>query len=212
MGASVPSSLLELLRTRAATAGAARAFVDLRAGRELTYAQLHDAALGLAARLRAQGIGRKAVVALVANDAMVFPLLGACSALGAQLAVVDASLHPLEIGAVLDHAEPQLVLASGELAPRLAQPKRPADDLASLLASAAEPMAPEDAAPGEAKLVIYTSGSTGSPKGVVLGERALLANARSVASGRCSPTRAAWRRPTSSTRGIGSCACFLSIT
>jgi acyl-CoA synthetase (AMP-forming)/AMP-acid ligase II len=182
MGASVPSSLLELLRTRAATAGAARAFVDLRAGRELTYAQLHDAALGLAARLRAQGIGRKAVVALVANDAMVFPLLGACSALGAQLAVVDASLHPLEIGAVLDHAEPQLVLASGELAPRLAQPKRPAVDLASLLASAAEPMAPEDAAPGEAKLVIYTSGSTGSPKGVVLGERALLANARSVAT------------------------------
>jgi len=182
MTAVTSPSLLEVLRTRAKSSGSAPAFIDVRSGRQLTYDALYAAALALAGRLRTHGVERNSVVALVANDAIVFPLLAACSRVGAQLAVIDASLHPLEIAANLDHADPKLVIAGGELASRLSGSGRPAVDLASFTAPPDANVPSEEPASGQSRLIIYTSGSTGSPKGVVLGESALAANARSVAS------------------------------
>jgi long-chain acyl-CoA synthetase len=182
MDALKSPSLLDILRTRAETSGTALAFVDLRSGREITYQALHATALALAARLRARGIEKGSVVALVANDPTVFALLAACGVLGAQLAVIDSSLHPLEIQGLIEHADPKLVLANADLVERVSTPARNVVDLASLTSQPDGGTAVEKTTTGQGKLIIYTSGSSGSPKGVVLTESALAANGGSLAS------------------------------
>jgi acyl-CoA synthetase (AMP-forming)/AMP-acid ligase II len=182
MEASTFPPLLEVLRTRARASGAAPAFVDLRSGEQTTYERLYARSLALAAHLQGRGIERNAVVAVVANDPIVFPLLAACSALEAQLAIIDASLHPLEIVGLLEHAEPKLVVTTRELVERLAGGNRSVTDIGALAAEPARAAAVDDKRLGQGRLIIYTSGSTGSAKGVVLSERALAANAHSVSS------------------------------
>jgi acyl-CoA synthetase (AMP-forming)/AMP-acid ligase II len=182
MEALASSSLLEVLRTRSESSGATPAFIDVRSGRQLTYQDLHATALGLAARLRAHGVERNSVVGLVANDTIVFPLLAACCALEAQLAIIDASLHPLEIAANLEHAEPKLVIASSELVDRLSGPGRTVLDVGSFGGPPGANPPAEERSAKQGRLIIYTSGSTGAPKGVVLPERAVAAQGRSLAS------------------------------
>ncbi len=182
-------SLLDILRTRAETSGTAPAFVDVRSGDQLTYESLHATALALVARLRARGIDKGSVVAVVANDSVVFPLLAACGVLGAQLAVIDSSLHTLEIQANLEHADPKLVLAHHDLVDRLSSPARSVMELGSFASQPDAGTSTEKTAPAQGKLIIYTSGSSGSPKGVVLTESALAAQGGSLASAyRLSPS------------------------
>jgi acyl-CoA synthetase (AMP-forming)/AMP-acid ligase II len=173
-----PSSthLLDVLRNRASVSGSAPAFVDLRSGERTSYEQLYARSLALAAHLQGRGIERN-------GSSQWSPTIRSSSAprgvqrARAQLAVIDASLHPLEIVGLLEHAEPKLVVTTRELAERLAGRTGPS------------PISGRWADPGRRRRSrgrsrgggsSSTSGSTGTAKGVVLSERALAADARTV--------------------------------
>ncbi|WP_149541403.1 class I adenylate-forming enzyme family protein [Siccirubricoccus phaeus] len=147
-------------------------------GARLTYADLATAAGRLAGGLAASGIGRGDRVAFLGlNHPAQLLLLAACARLGAILVVLNWRLAPAELRFALEDSGARLLLATEEQ---------------TALAAAALPEgctlwpaeAPPEAAPppavgaeGDPLLILYTSGTTGRPKGAVLDQRGLLANA-----------------------------------
>ena len=149
------------------------------------YSCLHAAATGLAAALRAAGVGPGDRVALMERNTPAFLIwtFGA-AAVGAILVPVNLRLAAPELRAVLDDAAPRLVVAREDFH----------DVLVEALALESEVDAPEvrwlgssegaeplglatgpapaferhHAGPGEVAHLYYTSGTTGRPKGVPL--------------------------------------------
>lgn len=149
------------------------------------YSSLHAAATGLAAALRAAGVGPGDRVALMERNTPAFLIwtFGA-AAVGAILVPVNLRLAAPELRAVLDDAAPRLVVAREDFH----------DVLVEALALESEVDAPEvrwlgssegaeplglatgpapaferhHAGPGEVAHLYYTSGTTGRPKGVPL--------------------------------------------
>ncbi|WP_406065066.1 amino acid adenylation domain-containing protein [Streptomyces sp. NBC_01077] len=143
--------------------------------RELTYAELDDAADRLAHLLRSRGVGAEDVVgvALPRSPELVVALLAVMKA-GAAYLPLDAD-HPQDrIAYMLSDAGARTVVTVRELAGDLPEAagvgRLLLDDPATVDALAAA----TDRDPGpavvldQAAYVIYTSGSTGRPKGVVV--------------------------------------------
>ncbi|KAA9158725.1 amino acid adenylation domain-containing protein [Amycolatopsis acidicola] len=118
----------------------------------LTYAELDARANRLAHRLRRDGAGPGAIVALSLPRSadLVVAILGVLKA-GAAYLPLDPGYPAERLAYMIEDAEPVLVL--NELG-----------DLDGFPASAPE----VSIAPGDPAYVIYTSGSTGKPKGVVV--------------------------------------------
>jgi mycobactin phenyloxazoline synthetase len=133
---------------------------------DLTYAQLRDQALTLAAALRARGIGPGDTVAVVGPKTaeQVPALLGILAAGGAYLPIgVDQPRNRAK--RILQTGQVSLALVCG--GQRLSLPV-PALTIADVLHNAPVDVEIQPAAtdPDELAYVLFTSGSTGEPKGV----------------------------------------------
>lgn len=151
-------------------------------GVTLTYGGLQAEAEALARALPALGIARGDRVAwLGQNEAAELALLLACARCGAVLLPLNWRLATPELRYILDHAEARLVFAQPAMM-ALAMAATPAG--CRVVDSAAPLPADELAAPtglaDDALLLVYTSGTTGRPKGAVLTQAAVAANAENA--------------------------------
>jgi amino acid adenylation domain-containing protein len=152
------------------------------AGVETSYAELERRANGVAARLRAAGVGPESRVAVLMERGpeLAAALLGVLKAGGAYVPIDPE--YPAERTAwVLEDSGAAAVLTHAAARARLPATAVPVLDVAEI-----DP-APADgwtrvAVPADAlAYVVYTSGSTGRPKGVGVTHRALVAHNRAIA-------------------------------
>lgn len=150
----------------------------LSARRSLTYGQLQREVTDLATRLRAHGIGRADVVAVVMEKGW--------EQVVAVLAILEAGAAYLPVDAGLPAARRNYLIESGEVRLALVQPWLTGQLTEWPAAVTQEPVSepepghePSSAAPEPLTLtaeqsvsdlayIIYTSGSTGQPKGVMI--------------------------------------------
>ena len=156
--------------------------------REWTYAELDRARVACAGLLARHGIRAGDTVAFcAANSDLTVVFFLACASAGALFVPLNAALTDTELGWMLEHAAPQLVLAEDAQSVRLngllaRMAHRPALlALEGLGLDAADPGAVcerlgegvfEDSSQTELSgdtplVVVYTSGTTGFPKGVL---------------------------------------------
>jgi acyl-CoA synthetase (AMP-forming)/AMP-acid ligase II len=174
----------EIVREAARRFGDATAYVAAD-GWEITYGQLDRLSDELAAGLAQRGVRDGDVVALALPSTPEYPVAYlALAKLGAIAAGINERLSGREQTAILDVAQPRLVLATAELAPPAASGDRDVAEVqladhaeavfADLRSSGNPPSLPSDD-PQRPVAIIFTSGTTGLPKGAVYGNRQLAA-------------------------------------
>lgn len=162
------------------------ALVDRGRDLRLTYSELDAGGDRWAAVLENQGIVRGDRVAVVAgNRTELVELFFACTRLGAALVPLNWRLAARELGAILLHASPRLIIGEsrfrealeavpGELMARWIDIDLDAERLLRTASRIARDVELDAADPA---LILYTSGSTGQPKGVIVPQRQILFNA-----------------------------------
>jgi mycobactin phenyloxazoline synthetase len=131
---------------------------------DLTYAQLHDQAMALAATLRANGIGAGDTVAVMGpKTAEQVPALLGILAAGAVYLPIGVDQPRDRAERILRTGQVSLALVCG--AQQLSLPV-PALTVADVLPTADVEIQPATTDPAEIAYVLFTSGSTGEPKGV----------------------------------------------
>lgn len=151
----------------------------------LSFAELDRCSDEVARGLAQRGLGPGDVVAIVVPSCPEYVVIYAAAAkLGAITAGVNARLTTDERAAVLDRADPAIIVTTDDLAP----PQRSGDVVtirpASSVSGAEEVLAelrqrdspalpelPDD--PERPVAIVFTSGTTGVPKGAVFGGRQL---------------------------------------
>ena len=151
-------------------------------GRRLSYRELAQRVNGLAAHLRAQGVGRNEFVALLMDRSfdMVVALLAVIKA-GAAYVPIEPDCPEDRLDFILSDCQPRCLITQ----PPVAQDKAA---LFEALRARGLPLiedigahGPSDAPlaecnePADLLYLIYTSGTTGSPKGVMVEHRCLYA-------------------------------------
>lgn len=140
----------------------------------VTYAQLADAAAGITARLRQFGVGRGAIVAIVAERSieLVGGVLGILGAGAAYLPIDPAYPRERRRWMLADAGIRVVVTQRGFVDEFAAEGmdvvvlgERVAEDARRDVRPESPPVPPS---PGDLAYVIYTSGSTGTPKGVMV--------------------------------------------
>ncbi len=160
-------------------------------GRALSYAAFADrigrTAAVLAHDLTVGAGDRVAILALNHPDTLV--LLYACARLGAMLVPLNWRLAGAELAYIVGDADPAALvvgpdfaehgpaLAAASPAMRILALEEGVDPSLDALIAQAAPMATGPGRLSDPLLVVYTSGTTGWPKGAVLTQDALLANA-----------------------------------
>jgi fatty-acyl-CoA synthase len=178
-----PPGLPDLIARRAELTPDSVALEEVATGRALTYAQLDERSARVAAVLAGRGVGAGDRVAILCrNRSAFFEALFACARLGAILVPLNWRMPAAELGLLLDHADPRLLLHGGEDSPvvrRLAAPP-PALDFDGgyeALVEGAEPGPRRGNWPADGIwYLLYTSGTTGRPKGVIYTYGMALAN------------------------------------
>ena len=166
-------SLAQLFR-EAAHAHAERTALSA-SGRLVTYRELLQHANALAAHLRARGVERDTLVAIVADRTpeMIVAVLGTVLAGGAYVPI-DPDYPVERIRFIIEDTRTPVIVAQ----PHLLQVLPPASAKVVTLnpLPAAPPAVPElpiEARPDDLAYVMYTSGSTGAPKGAMIPHRAV---------------------------------------
>lgn len=137
----------------------------------LTYRELSRQSNRLAYELLRSGVGPDRLVGILMERSleMVIALLGVLKAGGAYVPLDPAYPHE-RLAAILEEADPTVILAQAYLIDRLPSHRAPViclDASVEAIAGAAE-TPPDTAVSGKSlAYVIYTSGSTGRPKGVM---------------------------------------------
>jgi fatty-acyl-CoA synthase len=161
----------------------ATALVSAATGARFTYADLARSGARLAGELATRhGVRTGDRVAVLAhNDVRTFEMLVACSRLGAALAPLNIRLSDDELDAVLGRCKPRVLFvdeAHAKRAPGHLGPRHP------LAFDAARTDAHDDGAIASSLdgvlVLLFTSGTTGKPKGAMLTERSIAANADST--------------------------------
>lgn len=166
----------------AARFGDRPAFVAADDAWQLSYRALHAVSDRVAGGLAARGVGPGAVVALALPSTIDYPVCYVAAAkLGAIVTGVNPRLSPAERAAVIERADPRLVLTTAELVHGVGDRSvvvEPAADPASLLpelqgdGAGPGPLPPD---PDRPATIVFTSGTTGEPKGALFHERQLAA-------------------------------------
>ena len=147
----------------------------LRLGeRELTFAELDEAADRLAHRLRASGVGAEQVVAVL-MDRGIELLVSVLAILktGAVYMPLDSRAPDERLARILEESGSRSVLldrAHEERVPDL-DAERVLLEADELCSGASVPPLEVDVHPDRAAYVMYTSGSTGTPKGAIVTHR-----------------------------------------
>ncbi|MEU4445427.1 amino acid adenylation domain-containing protein [Actinosynnema sp. NPDC050801] len=136
----------------------------------LTYRELVGRAGSLAARLRALGVGRGALVGVCVarRPSMVVAVLGVLMS-GAAYVPLETTLPRRRLADIAADADIAALVVDGDDRPLTGYPLVPVPEEVSD-AAPADPVGPDDLAH-----VIYTSGSTGKPKGVLTTHRNVVA-------------------------------------
>ena len=149
---------------------------------QLSYRALHAVSDRVAGGLAARGIGPGSVVALALGSTIDYPVCYVAAAKqGAIVTGVNPRLAPAERAAVIDRAEPDLIVTTAELADGLDDRLlivEPAGDPATLLTQlqvAGFRPQPLRSEPDRPAVIVFTSGTTGEPKGALFHERQLAA-------------------------------------
>jgi carnitine-CoA ligase len=169
--------ILDVL-TRNVAARGAHPFVR-HAGSTLRYADLDRRANRAARALAALGVVRGDRVTLALGNCLDWPIaaFGVLKA-SAVLHPVNPDLGASELGYVLGHAEPRVVITSSESADKVAKAAPPSSKIVVAAGSFAELCErqadePPSSAPSaeDGSTLLYTSGTTGDPKGVWMTHR-----------------------------------------
>ena len=151
-----PRTLVDIFRATAEQAGDDAA-IDIGSS-VLTYAELEEAADGVAAELNAAGIGRgaKVGVRITSGTTELYTAIIGILLAGAAYVPVDADDPDERARVVFGEAEAAAVIR---------------DDLEIEFLRRGEPVEPVEPSPSDDAWVIFTSGSTGKPKGVAVTHR-----------------------------------------
>ena len=159
--------------------------------RRLTYLELHERSLRLAARLRTAGLRRgEAVAYLGPNHPAYLETLFAAGMLGAIFVPINTRLAAAEVQYCLGDSGSKILIhtagfeklaaeASGGLTVGPALIPVDEDYERAVSSGAAEPI-DEPVAQSDPCMIMYTSGTTGHPKGVVLSHGNITWNAVNV--------------------------------
>lgn len=187
-----PTSFVELLQWRASQQKEEVALTFLLDGENaavsLTYAQLHQQAASIAAELQAKiGVGERALLLYQPGMEYITAFLGCLYAGVIAVPAYLPSAHrpPLRLQAIVQDAQPTLVLSTGSLHKQLQRQFAALPLLAKLdwlltdrhnsaVVPVSAPMLPIEK--GATAFLQYTSGSTSTPKGVMVSHANLLAN------------------------------------
>jgi fatty-acyl-CoA synthase len=164
------------------------ALVDRTRGTRQSYLELSAAADRWAGLLRAKGVKRGDRIAVVAgNRHEVVELFFACGRVGAALVPLNWRLAPVELRAIIQHAQPMLLIGEGRF--RAATEEATGrnsfagewvdldNDVPRMIAASGAHEHDVEVMANDAVLILYTSGSTGQPKGVIIPHRQILYNA-----------------------------------
>jgi acyl-CoA synthetase (AMP-forming)/AMP-acid ligase II len=196
---ATPGTVFELIEQAAeARPDAVYAFA-VDDAQEMSFAALRQSAMHLRESLASQGFAPGDTISVVMPNGLqtLRLLLGAMYA-GCCVNPVNLLAQPEQMRYVLDHSDCRLVLASPEWAERvrvaLARVEREvrvivlaadgdSEDLRAALAFAGTSAARVPSPPPDREataLLMYTSGTTGVPKGVMLSQASLAANALAI--------------------------------
>ena len=167
------------------------ATVDLHTGRRLTYRDINARANRLAHCLQTEWKVRPGdrIALLAHNSADCFELLFACRRAGAIFVPLNWRLAQPELSAILVDMAPRVVLYDSEFAPVVKSLQsdgavlvdREAGQAHDRACSGPDPAtALTGAAGGPVAAILYTSGSSGRPKGVLVTDEMLHANALNI--------------------------------
>ena len=186
----------QLIDARAASDPDAIYFVAPHTGRSLTFSALRDSCVAVCALLAARGLHRGDHVSLVLGNGIqtIRLLLGAMYG-GYCVHPVNLLSQPDQMRYVIEHADARVVFAAPEWVDRVRDfasgIARPIEviavdaDGAALLGENSNPQMQEPSihpAPDALALLMYTSGTTGTPKGVMLTQANLAANAIAIST------------------------------
>jgi non-ribosomal peptide synthetase component F len=145
---------------------------------DLTYAELHRTAAGIAAAIAGAGVGTGGHVGIALSHGVRMPaaIMGVLLS-GNAYVPLDPSYPPDRLAYMARHARVCLVLVEPATAPLAAE----LIDVRKLDVTTVPPAPPGNAGPSTADsvaYVLYTSGSTGQPKGVLQNHRNVLFQVR----------------------------------
>jgi acyl-CoA synthetase (AMP-forming)/AMP-acid ligase II len=171
-----------MLGATAARAGERAAVVERQ--RIVSYAELHDAAVTIAAGLRVAGVEPGDRIALLLNrGATAAAAFFGVAAAGGVAVILNETLRSRQIEHVLSHCDARVLVSSQDLLSGLARPletRARIVEISELSGTAAFEPVPRIGS--DVAQIIYTSGSTGLPKGVTITHANLWAGARAVSS------------------------------
>jgi long-chain acyl-CoA synthetase len=182
----------QLIDARANSDPGATFFIAPHTGRSLTFGELRDSCLQVNAMLAARGLQRGEVISLVLPNGIqtIRLLLGAMYG-GYCVHPVNLLSQPEQMRYVIEHADARIVFAAPEWVERIRDQTaaigrtieivavEPDGDRLPREADATAAQTPA-AEPGALALLMYTSGTTGKPKGVMLTQANLAANALAI--------------------------------